>query len=100
VGQSVLFVGFKSGHLPDLSGAVVIYGFGPEVASLMSELDSRDIPTVVIEEDEIVARRLHARGEKVVHASLAEGDLDLQPLTEACALGSPMVSMNTTPCSR
>lgn len=72
--------------LPDLSGAVVIYGFGPEVASLMSELDSRDIPTVVIEEDEIVARRLHARGEKVVHASLAEGDLDLQPLAEARAL--------------
>ena len=72
--------------LPDLSGAVVIYGFGPEVASLMSELDSRDIPTVVIEEDEIVARRLHARGEKVVHASFAEGDLDLQPVTEARAL--------------
>ncbi|MCH7881337.1 MAG: cation:proton antiporter [Proteobacteria bacterium] len=73
-------------ELPDLEGAVVIYGYGPEVASLMAELESRDIATVVIEEDEVVARRLHARGVKVVNASVAEGDLDLQALTRARAL--------------
>ena len=72
--------------LPDLEGTIVIYGYGPEVASLMAELASRDLPTVVIEEDESVARRLHARGERVVHASFAEGDLDLQPMANARAL--------------
>ena len=72
--------------LPDLEGAVVINGYGPEVVSLMDELDSRDLPVVVIEQDETVARRLHARGKRVVHASLAEGDLDLHPLVKAKAL--------------
>ncbi len=72
--------------LPDLEGTVVIYGYGPEVATLMEELDSRDLPTVVIEEDESVARRLLARGVRVVYASLAEGDLDLRPLAKARAL--------------
>ena len=51
--------------LPDLEDAVVIYGYGPEVDSLMGELDSRALNTVVIEEKEAVARRLHARGERV-----------------------------------
>ncbi len=57
--------------LPDVEEAVVIYGYGPEVNSLMGELDSRGLSTVVIEEDESVARRLHTHGERVVHASLA-----------------------------
>jgi len=52
----------------------------------MAELDSRGLPTLVIEEDELVARRLQARGERVVHASVTEGDLDLQPLANARAL--------------
>ena len=72
--------------LPNLEDAVVIYGYGPEVASLMDEVDSRDVPIVVIEQDETVARRLHARGNRVVHASIAEGDLDLRPLVKARAL--------------
>ena len=72
--------------LPELEDAVVIYGYGPEVVSLMTELDSRGISTLVIEEDETVARRLHARGVRVVHASVVEGDLDLQPLAKARAL--------------
>ena len=73
-------------ELPNLDGTVVIYGYGPEVESLMTELNSRGLPTLVIEEDETVARRLHARGKRVVHASVAEGDLDLQPLANARAL--------------
>ena len=72
--------------LPDLEGTVVIYGYGPEVASLMEELDSRAVPTVVIEENEATARRLLGRGVSVVYASLAEGDLDLRPLVNARAL--------------
>ena len=73
-------------ELPDLEGTVVIYGYGPEVESLMAELDSRDLPAVVIEENEAQARRLHARGVRVVHASVAEGDVDLGPLVNARAL--------------
>ena len=72
--------------LPEVEDAVVIYGYGPEVDSLMSELDSRGLPKVVIEEDETIARRLLARGERVVQASFAEGDLELRPLVKARAL--------------
>jgi Trk K+ transport system NAD-binding subunit len=72
--------------LPSLDDAVVIYGYGPEVATLMQELDGRDIDTLVIEPDETVARRLQARGVRVVQASIAEGDLDLRPLQKARAL--------------
>ena len=72
--------------LPDVENAVVIYEYGPEVESLMEELDSRGVPVVVIENDETIARRLHARGGRVVHASLTEEDLDLRPLVKARAL--------------
>ena len=73
-------------QLPNLEDTVVIYGYGPEVASLMDELHSRGMASLVIEEDETVARRLHARGERAVHASISEGDLDLRPLVKARAL--------------
>ncbi len=72
--------------LPDAEGRVVIYGYGPEVASLMEELKNRGQPAVVIEEDEAVARRLHARGEQVVHTDLADEELDLSRLAGARAL--------------
>jgi Kef-type K+ transport system membrane component KefB/Trk K+ transport system NAD-binding subunit len=72
--------------LPNVEDHVVIYGYGAEVATLMKELDGRGIDTVVIEADEARARRLQARGVKVVQASIAEGDLDLRPLVKARAL--------------
>lgn len=72
--------------LPEIEDAVVIYGYGPEVDSLMEELDSRGLPKIVIEEDETVARRLLARGEQVVHSTIAKDDLDLRPLLKARAL--------------
>jgi Kef-type K+ transport system membrane component KefB/Trk K+ transport system NAD-binding subunit len=72
--------------LPDTTGAVVIYGYGPEVDTLMGELESRGVPMIVIEENATVARRLQARGDRVVHASLTDGDLDLQPLAQARAI--------------
>ena len=72
--------------LPDLEDGVVVYGYGPEVESLMSELERRGLPTVVIEEDESVARRLHEQGHRVVHAILAEKALDLGPLARARVL--------------
>lgn len=73
-------------ELPDLEDTVVIYGYGPEVTSLMEKLESRGIASMVIDENEAIARRLHARGVPVVHASVSEGDLDLGPLSNARAL--------------
>jgi Kef-type K+ transport system membrane component KefB/Trk K+ transport system NAD-binding subunit len=72
--------------LPEVEDGVVIYGYGPQVDSLMHELESREIPTVVIEEDETVARRLLEREVRVVHAALAQETLDLRPLVRARAL--------------
>ena len=72
--------------LPDMGGGVVIYGYGHEVVALLRELDSRGLPTMVIEEDEATARRLHESGCPVVHAKLAERQLDLGPLARARAL--------------
>ncbi|MBT6149128.1 MAG: TrkA family potassium uptake protein, partial [Gemmatimonadetes bacterium] len=78
------------GQLPrtlhDVEDGVVIYGYGPEVDSLMHELEDRGMHWVVIEEDETVARRLHAHGAHIVHASLADEDLDLRQLATARAL--------------
>ena len=72
--------------LPNVDGGVVVYGYGPEVHSLISELERRAMASVVIEEDETAARRLHARGQQVVHVTLAEQELDLRPLTRVRAL--------------
>ena len=72
--------------LPNVDGGVVVYGYGPGVDSLLSELDRRGTASVVIEEDETAARRLHARGQQVVHVTLAEQELDLRPLARARAL--------------
>ena len=72
--------------LPDLEDGVAIYGYGPEVESLLSDLESREITTVMIEEDESVAHRLFARGQTVVLAAVKEELLDLTPLSRARAL--------------
>ena len=72
--------------LPNVDGGVVVYVYGPEVDSLLSELERRGTASVVIEEDEAAARRLHGLGQQVVHARLAEQELDLRPLARARAL--------------
>jgi Kef-type K+ transport system membrane component KefB/Trk K+ transport system NAD-binding subunit len=72
--------------LPDVTDAVVIFGYGPEVDSLIAELDSRAIPTVLIEANESVARRLYASGLRVVNASIGDEQMNLRPLAKARAL--------------
>ena len=75
------------GTLPAVEDAVVIYGYGPEVETLIEELSSRHLPMVVIEEDEATARQLQTSADvQVVHADLATETLDLRPLTKAKAL--------------
>ena len=71
--------------IPKVDGGVVVYEYGPEVESLLEEIRHRGMASVVIEEDEAVARRLHGRGHKVVHATMTE-ELDLRPMAGARAL--------------
>ena len=80
------FGGGPANALSEVEGAVVIYGYGPEVETLTAELASRSLPLVVIEEDEAAVRRLLERGIRVVHADLAADTLDLRPLAKAQAL--------------
>jgi len=63
-------------RLPDISNQVLIYRFGPAVESLIGELRRFGIDTVVIEEDESVARTLHERGQQVMVARLDGGGID------------------------
>ncbi|MCP4845069.1 MAG: P-II family nitrogen regulator, partial [Actinomycetia bacterium] len=63
--------------LPDLEGGVAIYGYGPEVDSLLRDLESREITSVVIEEDESVAHRLYTRGQTIVQATVTDEVPDL-----------------------
>jgi Trk K+ transport system NAD-binding subunit len=57
---------------------VLIYRHGPAVASLIGDLQREQIPTVVVEEDEALARRLRDRGATVVYTRIA----DENPLSE------------------
>ena len=71
--------------LSAVEDAVVIYGYGPEVETLIEELSSRHLPMVVIEEDEATVQQLQTSADvQVVQAPLAV--LDLRPLTKAKAL--------------
>ncbi|NKB70118.1 MAG: hypothetical protein GKR89_23845 [Candidatus Latescibacteria bacterium] len=75
--------------LPAIADCVVIYGYGPAVESLVGESKNRDLPIVIIEEEEALARNLHERGERgmhIVHAGLGQEGLDLSPLARARAL--------------
>ena len=81
-----IFDGRMPDELPNVDGGVVVFGYGPEVDSLLAEIKRRGMASLVIEEDEGTARRLHERGQHVVHATLAEQDLDLRALAGVHAL--------------
>ncbi len=72
--------------LPDLEDGVAIYGYGPEVDSLLRNLENREITAVVIEEDESVAHRLYTRGHTIVQATVTDEVPDLAPMLKARAL--------------
>lgn len=65
---------------------VVVFDYGPTVATLITELAQADIATVIIDEDESEARHLHALGHQVIFGSLDEGVLEKSNLREARAL--------------
>lgn len=65
---------------------VVIFDYGPTVATLIDELKQNDIPTLIIDEDETEARHLLAQGHNVIHGNLDEGVLEKSHLGAARAL--------------
>ena len=75
-----------STSLQGVEDAVVVYGYGPEVVSLLEDLERRRKPYVIIEEDPEVAQRLSARGQRVVNVALSDRDVDVQPLSAAKTL--------------
>jgi len=72
--------------LPNLAGHVLVYRYGPAVTSLLEELDQARVPTVIFEEDETIARRLHEREHSVVLGNLEQDDPDLSNLVGARGL--------------
>lgn len=69
-----------------LEGHIVIYEYGPAVASLCHELLAAEVPFVIVEESETEARRLQERGMRVVHRGLEEDALEGVGLLGARAL--------------
>lgn len=72
--------------LPPLEDHVVIYRWGPEVSSLVEDLDRAGVPVVVFEEDAETARRLHDRGRAVTFGRIDEDEPDLRTLVKARGL--------------
>jgi len=72
--------------IPKINNHVLIYRFGPAVESLIEELRRFGCDTLVIEENEAVARSLHEHGQKVVVARLDGGDIDFGVMTDVRAI--------------
>ena len=70
----------------DLEGHVVVYRYGPAVETLLEELAGADVPTLILEQDDSVARRLFESGVRIVHRSLSEGALRSARLEKARAI--------------
>ena len=65
---------------------VVIFDYGPAVATLITELEQANIPTVIVDEDEADARHLLEQGHQVIFGNLDEGVLGKANLSAARAL--------------
>ena len=73
-------------EVPELSDHVIIYRYGPAVTTLLDELASAGVETLVIESDESVARRLIEQGHRVIAGSLDDGVLGKVSLNRARTL--------------
>jgi len=71
---------------PEMKDHVVIFHHSPPVATLLEELERAKIATLVVEEEETIARRLLEHGHSVVYGSLDEGVLEETRLQRARAL--------------
>lgn len=71
---------------PDLEDYVLLYRWGPAVATLVEELERAEVPFVIYEEEEPVARMLFERGHTIVHGRLRDDDPDPKLWTRARAI--------------
>lgn len=69
-----------------LDGHVVIYRHGPAVETLLEQLDQKNVPYLVIEEEETVARSLLEKGRSVVWCTEGADPLAGVPMEGARAL--------------
>jgi Trk K+ transport system NAD-binding subunit len=72
--------------VPRMRDYVLIYRWSPAVDLLIDELLRAEVPTVVFEEDESLARRLRDRGRTVVYGALETDDFDPELLRRARAI--------------
>jgi Trk K+ transport system NAD-binding subunit len=70
----------------DLEDHVVIYRYGPAVATLLEELKLAQVPALIVEEEEGKARKALSRGHQVVLGSLDDGVLERVGLDKARAV--------------
>jgi Trk K+ transport system NAD-binding subunit len=70
----------------ELTDHLVIYGYGPAVTTLIAQTETAGLTTLVVEEDEAVARRLVDAGRRVIHTRLDDGALEAARLQHARAL--------------
>ena len=71
---------------PDASDHVVVFCYGPAVATLLDELKRAGLQTVVVEQEQPKARRLLAQGHAVVYGRLEDGVLERAGLARARTL--------------
>ena len=64
----------------------MIYRYGPAVETLLEELDGAGVPTLVLEANEDVARRLFEKGQRVIHGAFSEGTLEAVRIAAARAV--------------
>jgi Trk K+ transport system NAD-binding subunit len=69
-----------------LAGHVVIYRYGPAVETLLAELAAARVPTLLLESDDGVARRLFEAGQRVLHRPLDDAALRAADLRSSRAL--------------
>lgn len=69
-----------------LEDHVIIFHYGPPVATLLPELEKAGVPALVVEEDEARARRLLEEEHRVLAMRQSEGALEAAHLSSARAL--------------
>src|SRR5687768_13014599 len=69
-----------------LSNHIIVYRYGPAVESLLLRLRAENVPSLVVETDENVARDALDRGEAVIFTRSDDDALDFSRLNEARAI--------------
>lgn len=72
-------------EVKDASNHVLIFHYGPFAATLIEELEAAGVKTIIVEEDEVKARKLIDAKKQIVFGRLDEGLLSRTCLDKARA---------------